>query len=211
LDVLAKYRGRIGKLISEPDSGLYFAMNKGIHAATGDFLGFLNADDLYDSDGSLAQVAQALKSGKWDAAHANLVYVAQNDPGRIVRYWKSKPYEPGMFEEGWHPAHPTLFVRTAILRQLGGFDTRYRFHADFDLMVRLFIQRAVTSIFIPQVLVRMRTGGQSTRSLRNIYHGNRESYLIARRFGIAISPFWIARKLGFRLAQFLRRPAGVSA
>jgi glycosyltransferase involved in cell wall biosynthesis len=206
LDILNMHRDRIATLISEPDSGLYFAMNKGIRAATGEYLGFLNSDDMYDNQHSLARVAKALQGGSFDACHADLVYVAYENPDRVVRYWKSKPYEPGMFEAGWHPAHPTLFVRTAILKQLGGFDTRYRYHADFDLMVRLFIDRRISSAFIPEILVRMRTGGQSTRSLRNVYRGNRESYLIARRFGVATSPMWIARKLGFRAAQFFKRP-----
>lgn len=206
LDVLNRYRDGFGCLISEPDGGLYDAMNKGIEAATGDYLGFLNSDDVYHHDKVLATISDALSVGDRDAAHADLVYVGRDNPEKVVRYWRSKPYEPGMFEAGWHPAHPTLFVKTSLLKAIGGFDTRYRYHADFDLMVRLFIERKVSSVHIPEVLVRMRTGGQSTRSLRNIYRGNRESWEIAHRFGVANSPIWIARKLGYRFRQFFRRP-----
>lgn len=206
LDVLNRYRDGFARLIAEPDSGLYDAMNKGIAAATGDYLGFLNSDDVYHHDKVLETVSSTVTAGGWDAVHADLVYVGRDDPGKVVRYWRSKEYEPGMFEAGWHPAHPTLFVKTSLLKSLGGFDTRYRYHADFDLMVRLFIERRVSSVHIPEILVRMRTGGQSTRSLRNIYRGNRESWEIARRFGIARSPLWIARKLGYRVSQFFRRP-----
>lgn len=208
LDILENYRRGISTLISERDDGLYFAMNKGIEAATGDYIGFLNSDDVYHHDGVLEFIAHALSDNCVEAAHADLVYVRRDDPSRVIRYWKSKPYVPGMFEAGWHPAHPTLFVKTELMKELKGFNTRYRYHADFDLMARLFIGRGVASAHIPEVLVRMRTGGQSTRSLRNIYKGNRESYEIARRFGIAKTPMWVARKLGYRVGQFFRRPAG---
>lgn len=207
LAVVERFRGGIAKLISEPDAGLYFAMNKGIAAATGDYLGFLHSDDVYNDERVLERIAEATQSGACDAVHGDLVYVRATDPSRVVRYWQSMPYAPGSFEAGWHPAHPTLFVRTSILKGLGGFDIRYRYHADFDLMVRLFVERGISSAYIPEVLVRMRTGGHSNRSLANIYRGNRESYAIARRSGIAGSPWWFAGKLGFRLRQFLNRPA----
>ena len=205
LEILQAHRAGISTLISESDPGLYFAMNKGIEAATGEYLGFLNSDDVYHHDHVLERVANAL-DGRPDAVHADLVYVEQSNPSRIARYWNSKPYVPGMFEAGWHPAHPTLFVRTDLLKEIGGFDTRYRYHADFDLMVRLFFERRISSVYIPEVLVRMRTGGQSTRSIRNVYRGNRESWEIARRAGIARTPLWIPRKLGYRVAQYFRRP-----
>ncbi len=206
LEILEQYREGITKLISEHDQGLYFAMNKGIAAATGEYLGFLNSDDVYHHPRVLEVVDNALSSSHAAAAHADLIYVRRDDSSRVVRYWSSRPYVPGMFEAGWHPAHPTLFVRTRLLREIGGFDTRYRYHADFDLMVRLFVERGITSTYIPEILVRMRTGGQSTRSVRNIYKGNRESWEIARRAGIASTPLWIPRKLGYRVRQFFRRP-----
>src|SRR5690606_5131093 len=93
-----------------------------------------------------------------------------------------------------------------LLRELGGFDTQFRYHADFDLMVRLFVERGISSVYIPEVLVRMRVGGQSNRSVGNIVRGNRESYRIARRAGVAASPIWLLRKLAYRLPQFLQRP-----
>ena len=206
LERIERHRAGIATLVSEKDRGLYFAMNRGIEAATGDYVGFLNADDIYQDDTVLERIAASLDSGDWDASHGDLVYVSQADPEKVLRYWKSKPYVPGMFEAGWHPAHPTLYVRREILRELGGFNTSYRYHADFDLMVRLFVEKRISSVYLPQVLVRMRSGGHSNRSLRNIYRGNRESYAIARRFDVAKSPLWIPRKLGVRLLQFLKRP-----
>lgn len=207
LEIIRQYSSRVARLISERDRGLYDAMNKGISAATSDFLGFLNADDVYADADVLARVASTLQATGCDAVHGDLLYVSGSNPDKVVRYWRSKPYRPGMFEAGWHPAHPTLFVRTSLLKELGGFDTQFRYHADFDLMVRLFIEQRISSAYIPSVLVRMRTGGQSNRSIANIVRGNRESYRIARRTGIAASPLWFARKLWYRLPQFVRRPA----
>ncbi len=209
VELVRNFSPKVARFISEPDRGLYDAMNKGIAAATGEYVGFLNSDDIYANPDVLSKVAKALEAGPVDAVHGDLVYVSQTDPGKILRYWKSKPYVPGMFEAGWHPAHPTLFVRRSLLIAMGGFNTGYRFHADFDLMVRLFVARRVSSVYLPEVLVRMRTGGQSNRSFGNIYRGNLESYAIARQFGVARSPLWVPRKLAFRVAQFFRRPPGI--
>ena len=188
LEILEQYRTGITTLISEPDPGLYFAMNKGIEAATGDYLGFLNSDDVYHHTHVLESVADALAASQADAAHADLVYVGKDDSSRVVRYWNSKSYAPGMFEAGWHPAHPTLFVKTHLLKAMGGFDTRYRYHADFDLMVRLFVERKISSVYVPDVLVRMRTGGQSTRSLRRAAGSRRST---TRAGSSPPAPSWI--------------------
>jgi glycosyltransferase involved in cell wall biosynthesis len=206
LDIVRQSQPPVARLISERDRGLYDAMNKGIAAATGDFLGFLNADDVYADAGVLSRIASALQATGCDALHGDLLYVSGSDPRKVVRYWKSEPYRSGLFEAGWHPAHPTLFVRTRLLQELGGFDTRFRYHADFDLMVRLFVEQRISSAYLPEVLVRMRTGGQSNRSIGNVVRGNRESYRIARRAGIASSPSWFLRKLAYRVPQFFRRP-----
>ncbi len=206
VELVRGFSPQVARMISEPDRGLYDAMNKGIAAASGTYTGFLNADDVYADPDVLSKVADAFAGRSCDAVHGDLLYVSGSNPDRIVRYWKSRPYRAGMFEAGWHPAHPTLFVRTELLRELGGFDTSFRYHADFDLMVRLFVERRISSVHIPEVLVCMRTGGQSNRSIRNIIRGNRESYRIAHRSGIADSPLWLARKLWYRLPQFIQRP-----
>ena len=205
-EYLASHRNRISKLVIEPDQGLYFAMNKGIALATGDVVGFLNADDTYANPMVLARIAQAFVDARMDACYGDLVYVDKADPDRIVRYWKSQPYRPGLVESGWMPAHPTFFVRTSILIELGGFDTRYRYQSDFELMIRLFAKRRISSAYIPEILVRMRAGGHSNRSLKNVLRGNLESWSAARSHGLAVSPLWIARKLSHRVGSFFRRP-----
>jgi glycosyltransferase len=206
-ELLASRRSQLATLVSERDAGLYHAMNKGINLASGEVIGFLNADDAYADAQVLARIAQAFSDGRTEACYGDLVYVDKADPGRIVRYWKSGPYRPGLVESGWMPAHPTLFVRTAILRELGGFDTRYRYQSDFELMIRLFAKRGIVSAYIPEILVRMRAGGHSNRSLKNVLRGNLESYSAARAHGVATSPLWIARKLSHRVGSFFARPS----
>lgn len=210
VEVLRAHRAGISRLVSEPDEGLYFAMNKGIALASGEFLGFLNADDIYAEVEVLQKVANVLQSGNVDAVYGDLVYVRQSDPDAAVRYWKSRPYEPGLIERGWMPAHPTLFVRTAILKKLGGFDTRYRYQSDYELIVRLFLKEHITAAYIPEVLVRMRTGGHTNRSVHNIIKGNLEAYRACRENGIKVSPLFVLQKMASRLPQFFRRPPTLS-
>jgi len=204
LEVLERHRAGL-RLVSEPDAGLYHAMNKGLALAAGDYVGFLNADDLYSEAGVLERVAKALAGGA-DAVYGDLVYVRREDTRRVVRYWRSRPYAGGLIERGWMPPHPAFFVRTAILRKLGGFDTRYRFQADFELMVRLFLKERIVSVHVPHVLVRMRLGGHSNRSAGNILRGNLEARRACRENGVTVSPFFVLRKILSRLPQFFARP-----
>lgn len=206
LDILHARQTGIAQLVSEADEGLYHAMNKGIALATGDYLGFLNADDIYADAEVLARISRAVQAERVDAAYGDLVYVRQDDPNAVVRYWRSGSYAAGRVERGWMPAHPTFFVRTDLLRRLGGFDTRFRFQADYEMMVRLFLKERITSAYIPEVLVRMRVGGHTNRSLRNVYLGNLEAYRACVDNGIEVSPFFVLQKLFSRLPQFFARP-----
>jgi glycosyltransferase involved in cell wall biosynthesis len=206
LDILRGRQAGIAQLVSEADEGLYHAMNKGIALATGDYLGFLNADDIYADAEVLARISRAVQAERVDAAYGDLVYVRQDDSNAVVRYWRSGNYAAGRVERGWMPAHPTFFVRTELLRRLGGFDTRYRFQADYEMMVRLFLKERISSAYIPEVLVRMRVGGHTNRSLRNVYLGNLEAYRACVDNGIEVSPFFILQKMFSRLPQFFARP-----
>lgn len=207
VELVRRFRPAVAHFVSEPDEGLYFAMNKGIAAATGDIIGFLNSDDVYADDGVLESVAQHFSTSDVDACYGDLVYVKPEDMSAIVRYWKSRPYVPGLLERGWMPAHPTFFVKTPILKRLGGFNTRYRYQADYELMLRLFLKARISTAYIPRILVRMRTGGHTNRSLANIFKGNVEAYRACRDNGIAVSPVFILRKLASRLPQFFLRPS----
>ena len=206
LEIVRNFTPKVAQLISEPDRGLYDAMNKGMAAATGDIIGYLNSDDVYADDDVLQKVAKAFADVNVDACYGDLVYVQQDDISRVVRYWRSCPYSPGLIERGWMPAHPTFFIRRSILQELGGFDIHYRYHADFDLMVRLFLRRKIRCAYIPEILVRMRTGGKTNRSIRNVMRGNLESLESLRSHGAAVTPMFFVGKLLSRVPQFFRRP-----
>ena len=206
LEIVREFTPQVARLISEPDRGLYDAMNKGMAAATGDIIGYLNSDDVYADSDVLQKVARVFADGNVDVCYGDLVYVHQDDMSRVVRYWRSRPYAPGLIEHGWIPAHPTLFVRRSILQELGGFNIRYRLHADFDLIVRLFLRKKIRSAYIPDILVRMRTGGKSNQSVRNIIRGNLESLASLRSHAVAVTPMFFVGKLLWRVPQFFRRP-----
>jgi len=206
LEILAGRRGQIACLESGPDRGLYHAMNKGIARATGEVIGTLNADDVYAHERVLERVAEVFADPAVEACYADLVYVDPRRPQRVVRYWTSCPYRPGLFERGWIPAHPTFFVRRRVYAQWGAFDTRYRFHADTELTLRFLAVAGIRSVYVPEVWVRMRLGGTTNRSLANIIRGNLESYRACRRHGLKVTPLYFPVKFLSRLPQFLRRP-----
>lgn len=206
LEIIERHRDRIAALIIEPDRGIYDAMNKGIAATTGEIVGMLNADDVYVDEHVLEKVARAFSDPAVDVCHADLVYVDRADLNRIIRYWKSRPYIDGLFEKGWLPAHPTFFVRRALYQRYGGFDLSYRFQADFELTMRLLAVHKARSVYLPEVIVKMRMGGVSNRSVLNVIKGNLEAYRACRQHGLKVSPLFIARKILSRLPQFFRRP-----
>jgi len=138
---IVKSADSISRYISEPDKGIYDGMNKGLRLATGDVIGLLNADDFYADDTVLSQVANVFKDPNMKACFANLVYVDQHDTSRVVRYWKSRPYQQGLFKSGWMPAHPTFFVKKEVYAQYGLFDLSYKIAADFELLFRLIEQK----------------------------------------------------------------------
>jgi glycosyltransferase involved in cell wall biosynthesis len=206
LQVVERYRSRLSRIVSEPDKGIYDAMNKGIALATGDVVGFLNADDAYADDEVLSDVAERFADPAIDAAYGDLVYVAASDFRRVVRYWRSGEFRPGSYRQGWMPAHPTFFVRRRVYQAFGGFDLSYRLQSDFDLTTRFLEVRRIRAAYLPRVLVRMRTGGATNRSVCNVIRGNIEAYRSCKKNALPVSPFFVVRKLLSRVPQFLSKP-----
>jgi glycosyltransferase len=168
-------------LISEPDRGIYDALNKGINCATGEVVGFLHADDVYAHPDVLRWVAEVFADPSVDAVYGDLEYVRQDDLNQVVRYWQAGPFTPQRLAWGWMPPHPTLYVRREWYARLGGFDTRYRIAADYHCILRLFSQPGFKAVYVPRVLVKMRVGGASNRSLGNIIRKSREDFDALRR------------------------------
>ena len=192
------------QVLSEPDRGIYDAMNKGLRLATGDLVGFLNADDFLADPEALHRLARAAEGQ--DAVYGDLVYVAEHDTRRVVRHWRSGPYAPARLAWGWMPPHPTFYARRELYAQWGGFDTRYRIAADYDLMMRLLTRAQARVAYVPEVLVRMRTGGASNRSLANLWRKSREDLHIMREHRLGGLATLLLKNL-VKLPQFLFRKA----
>ena len=191
------------RLVSEPDKGIYDAMNKGLALASGEVVGFLNSDDFYADNLVLEKIALSFQDESVQASYGDLVYVTQ-DNSRVVRYWKSKPFAKGDFAIGWCPAHPTFYVRKSVIERLGLFDHSYKLAADFEFMLRYLERGKIRSTYIPHVLVRMRLGGASNQSWKNIVQQNKEIFDALRKNGVPFSRVWFAvNKVVSRLNQFV--------
>lgn len=206
---LEPHRPRIAHLVSEPDAGIYDAMNKGLRLATGDIIGLLNADDLYQDAFVFQRVARAFEDPSVEACFGDLVFVRATDPARVVRYWRSSTPAPDGFQWGWMPAHPTLFLRRSVYERFGYFDLSYRIAADFEFMLRILGKHRIRSVYLPEVLVRMRIGGASNGSLRGILAANAECRRAFRDLGLPCTPLFTPMKLARHAAQVFRRPAAI--
>ncbi|SDK12169.1 Glycosyl transferase family 2 [Methylophilus rhizosphaerae] len=203
---IIKYAPSVTRYISEPDKGIYDAMNKGIKLATGDIIGLLNADDFYADDTVLTQVAETFGDPTVQACYADLVYVDKNDTSRVLRYWKSRPFRAGLFKHGWMPAHPTFFVRREAYEQWGNFNLDFPRQADFELTMRFLEIHRIKSVYIPRIWVKMRIGGASNNSIKGIIKGNLEAYRACKLHNLAVGPFFIVRKVLSRIPQFFSKP-----
>jgi glycosyltransferase involved in cell wall biosynthesis len=199
---------QINSFVSERDNGIFDAMNKGISIATGDVIGLLNADDVYVDDTVLSQVATVFLDKKIDACYSDLVYVKQFDSSKVVRYWKSRDYTPGLFERGWMPAHPTFFVRREVYEKFGAFDLSFQKQADFELTLRLLQVYKLRTQYIPKIWVKMRLGGASNQGLLKVIYSNVGAYRACKKHGLSIhiAPWFIFTKILSRIPQFLKRP-----
>ena len=202
LEVVAAEGRHAVKLVSEPDGGIYDAMNKGLARATGDVIGFLNSDDVFASAEVVSKIALALADSAIDACYGDLVYVAQDDMNKVVRYWKSTEYKRGLFDRGWVPAHPTFYARRELYQRHGGFDLDMKLAADFDILLRFFEVHRIRTSYIPNVLVRMRLGGATNVSLGNVLRQNIEISRAFRKYGLSVGLKPFAFKLMSRLSQF---------
>ncbi len=202
---ILKKNKTVSQWISEPDQGIYDAMNKGLALATGEVIGFLNADDIYSSDDVLQQVAAVFEDSTIDGCYADLVYVDAINTQKIIRYWKSRSFKPGMFKRGWMPPHPTFFVRKSVYEKYGRFDLDYKLAADFELTMRFMETHAINTCYVPRTWIRMRMGGATNKSIWNVIKGNVESYRACHKNGLKVSPLFPLIKVISRIPQFFSR------
>jgi glycosyltransferase involved in cell wall biosynthesis len=203
IQVIDKYKENISKIVSEKDDGIYFAINKGLAMATGDIVAILHADDFYVNDKIISSVVNVFENNKAvDTVYGDLQYVDRDDVSKVKRHWKSKEYTPGIFLKGWMPPHPSFFVRKSCYDKYGTFNTTLKSAADYELMLRLLHKYHCTSVYIPQVLVKMRVGGKSNVTFMNRIRANREDKKAWLMNGLKPDMFTLILKPLSKLGQF---------
>jgi glycosyltransferase involved in cell wall biosynthesis len=175
LEIINSYGDKISKWISEPDSGIYDAMNKGIRMATGDIVGIVNSDDFFHRKDSLEIVVEAFKENKVESVFADIIFVKRDNPEKLVRYFSSANFSPWKMRFGFMPAHPTFFTFKTTYEKYGFYKTNFKIAADFELLLRFLFKYKITYKYIPVDLMKMRIGGVSTRSLNSTFIINIEN------------------------------------
>jgi glycosyltransferase len=202
---LRKYVGSI-KLLPEPVNGIYAAINAGIAAASGDIICVLNADDFYVSDDVLSVVAEAFQDLSVDAVYGDLEYVAAKNTNWVVRSWKAGSFGRGRFYNGWMLPHPCLFLRREVYERFGLYREDLGTAADYEYMLRVFVKHGIEALYLPRLLVRMRTGGASNRNLKARWRANRNDARAWQTNGLRPRPWTLAAKPLRKVGQWWLRP-----
>jgi glycosyltransferase involved in cell wall biosynthesis len=206
LEITERYRDYVTVIVSEPDKGLYDAMNKGIARATGDIVGILNSDDFYAHPGIISRVVQEFLDKQVDTVFGDLVFVSPENLKKVVRYYSPKHFRVSWFEKGDMPPHPTFFVKRTLYEKYGTFDTQYKIVSDFELMLRFLHKHHSTWSYIPEVLVHMRTGGISTRGFSSKIKLNSEMRAACAAHDVKTSMAKIYSKYFTKIFQLVTRP-----
>lgn len=172
------------KLQTGKDNGIYDGINRGIARATGEVIGLMHSDDFFAAPDVLSRVVTIMEDPDIDGVYGDLDYVAADDTNRIIRRWRSGRYDPKMLSKGWMPPHPTLYLRREVFETYGRYDTSFRIAADYDAMLRFLVKGQIKLAYIPDVMVKMRVGGESNKSLRKIVQKSWEDYRAIRRNGV---------------------------
>lgn len=201
---MKSYGVKIAKFISEPDKGLYDAMNKGIALATGDIVGILNSDDFYTDKFVIGKVIKEFEEKQVDSLFADLVFVKPDNLDKVVRYYDSSHFSPEKFAYGWMPAHPTFFAKREIYEKYGVFRTDLKIGADFDILARFLYTHKISYSYMKDVLVKMRVGGVST-SFSSIWIINIEQLQVCKDNGIDTNIFKIFSKYPSKILGLFKR------
>lgn len=206
LQIIKQYETRISKWISEPDRGMYDAINKGIKLSTGNLIGILNSDDVLASENVIEKIVEAFENNDTDTLYGDLQYVDPLDLNKIYRNWKGKPYKRSLFRSGWMPAHPTFYIRRHLVEKYGYYENHYYSAADYEFMARYLYKNRVSSFYLPVLIVKMRRGGQSNNNLKKRLRANRRDYLAMKKNGIPF-PFLVSvLKPLSKLHQYFNSP-----
>lgn len=201
LDVINHYEKRISKVVSEEDSGIYDAMNKGISISTGEVIGFINADDMLHSSQCIEKIMHLFNDG-FDVVYGDIIYVDRNDSLKLLRYWKAGSFDKNKYRYGWMTPHLSTYIKREVYEKNDGFDTRFKIAADYELMLRFLYKNNLKVKYLPEVIAKMRAGGVSNSSFLNIIISNYEVYKSWRVNDLKIWPLIILIKPASKIKQF---------
>lgn len=205
LAILKHHAHHSDVLNSAPDDGIYDALNIGIDLSSGDVVGLLHSDDLFANESIVSKVADVfINNSNIDAVYGDLVYVDKREPEKIIRYWQAGPFHKENLKNGWMPPHPTLYLRRSVYEKIGKFNTEYRIAADYDFMLRVLTDESINVYYLPEVLVKMRVGGESNRSLKNIVYKSLEDYRVMKENGVGGLKTLLMKNFS-KLPQFFKR------
>lgn len=204
-EIIEQFRPCLAHVLSEPDKGIYDAMNKGLDRASGDIVCFLNADDQYASNSVLSRVAMLMYEQQLDALMGDVGFFHEADPQRMVRRYRSNHFTPGRLAWGWMPAHPALFLSRTVVQRVGRFKTDYSIAGDYEFIVRVFHGHEVRYRYLPEILVNMQTGGASTGGFGAKLRLNREVLRACRENGVQTNILKILSKYPAKILELLRR------
>lgn len=204
-DIIRRYQKMFnGRLhyISEPDKGLYDAMNKGLENATGDIVGILNSDDYFTENDVLEKIVETFSDYRIDAVYGDIHFIHATEPDKIVRYYSSSMFKTFWLRFGFMPAHPSFYVKTEIYRKYGTYSLDYKIASDYDLMVRFFYKYKIKARYIKKDFVTMRIGGMSTKNIANRMLINKEDVVACRKYGLYTNKLFIMFKYLYKIFEF---------
>lgn len=203
MSIVEKYLDKLAVVVSEPDKGIYDAMNKGVSLATGKLIGILNSDDIYANNSVVSSIVTKVADN--DSVYADLVYVDRNNTDKVTRYWKSGEYKLGLFRKGWMPPHPTFFLKKKCYDEFGTYNLSLKSAADYELMLRMLHKNKISVVYLPEVITKMRVGGQSNVTLMNRLKANKEDRLAWKINNLKPGLFTLSMKPLRKITQFIKK------
>jgi glycosyltransferase len=204
LKLINEVSTRVTKCLSESDNGIYDALNKGINLSTGDIIGFVHSDDLLARPNIIETIVSRFHETKADVVYGDLVFFEKNQIDIIKRYWRSGPFKRSKLSLGWAPPHPSFYMRRELYKDDGYFDLSYRIAADYDQMVRILKRDDIKVIYVPQVFVKMRLGGESTR-IDNAISSTKEIVEVMKNHNVNWKIAIIIRKISKLMQLFAHK------
>jgi len=206
IDIIKEYSRGVDCLVSEPDKGIYNAMNKGIRLASGELIGILNADDLYADNSVIQEVVAAIKQSKADVCWGDLLYINRGDASKVTRVWRSSSFPKKGFYSGWMPPHPTFFVKKEVYKKYGLFREDLLIAADYELMLRFLQKEKVKGCYLPKIIVKMKEGGASDwKNAAKVLKANLECCRAFKINNLKPSPFLLIKKPLLKTKQLFNK------